>query len=90
MSCRLSRLGRQRSRVGSHHLGAGSRYQEVNRCPRCLRITSSSTSPIGRVPSGQLTKYADVLRGLEVLDHVPVAGDLDGLAAEVETADGYS
>lgn len=39
------------------------------------------------VRPGQSTKYADVLRGLKVLDHVPVAGDLDGLAAEVEAAD---
>lgn len=37
----------------------------------------------------QLIKYADVLKGLKVLDHVPVAGDLDGLAAEVEAADSF-
>lgn len=33
------------------------------------------------------TKHVDVLEGLMVLDHVPVASDLDGLAAEVEAAD---
>lgn len=37
----------------------------------------------------QITKYAELLTGLKVLDHVPVAGDLDGLAAEVEAADSY-
>jgi hypothetical protein len=28
-----------------------------------------------------------VVKGLKVLDHEPVAGDLDALAAEVEAAD---
>lgn len=37
----------------------------------------------------QITKYAGLLKGLKVLDHVPVAGDLDGLAAEVEASDSY-
>lgn len=42
------------------------------------------------VQPDQAAKYADLLKGLKVLDHVPVAGDLDGLAAEVEASDEYS
>ena len=39
------------------------------------------------VRPGQALEYADVLRGLKVITSVPVAGDLDSLAAEVEAAD---
>lgn len=35
----------------------------------------------------QASEYAELLAGIRVLDHVPVAGDLDALAAEVEAAD---
>lgn len=42
------------------------------------------------VQPDQVTKYAELLKGLKVLDHVPVAGDLDGLAAEVEASDEYA
>ncbi len=35
----------------------------------------------------QATRYSGLLAGLKVLTHVPVAGDLDGLAAQVEAAD---
>jgi len=36
---------------------------------------------------GQTEKYPDLVAGIKVWTHVPVAGDLDGLAAEVEAAD---
>lgn len=39
------------------------------------------------VPPGQQSEYADLLKGLKVWDHEPVAGDLDALAAEAEAAD---
>ena len=39
------------------------------------------------VRPGQAQEYADLLRGLKVITRVPVAGDLDALAAEVEAAD---
>jgi len=39
------------------------------------------------VRSGQATKYADLVTGLKVWNHSPVAGDLDALAAEVEAVD---
>lgn len=39
------------------------------------------------VPSAQAIEYADLLKGIRVLDHAPVAGDLDAFAAEVEAAD---
>lgn len=38
------------------------------------------------VPPDQAVEYADLLQGLRVWDHAPVAGDLDALAAEVEAA----
>lgn len=36
---------------------------------------------------GQSAKYPELLTGLKVLTHIPVAGDLDSLAAEVDAAD---
>ena len=36
------------------------------------------------VPPHQAIEYADLLHGLRVWDHAPVAGDLDALASEVE------
>jgi hypothetical protein len=36
------------------------------------------------VRSGQAASYPELLHGLKVLNHVPAAGDLDALAAEVE------
>lgn len=36
------------------------------------------------VPPEQALEYSDLLHGLRVWDHVPVAGDLDALASEVE------
>jgi hypothetical protein len=38
------------------------------------------------VHPGQADKYPDVVKGLKVLTHAPVAGDLDALAAEVEAS----
>ncbi len=45
--------------------------------------------PIGVVVRDreQAYQYADLLVGLRVWDHLPAAGDLDALAAEVEAAD---
>lgn len=39
------------------------------------------------VKPGQENEFADLLRGVKVWTHEPVAGDLDALAAEVEAAD---
>jgi hypothetical protein len=39
------------------------------------------------VRPGQESEYAELLQGLKVWTHVPVAGDLDALAAEVEAAE---
>ena len=63
------------------HRAILNRYKDSLRSDLPIRVV---------VRPEQLTKYADVLRGLKVLDHVPVAGDLDGLAAEVEAADNFS
>lgn len=38
---------------------------------------------------GQHEEHADLLKGLKVWDHQPVAGDLDALAAETEAADSF-
>ncbi|HZD22302.1 MAG TPA: hypothetical protein VE569_02720 [Acidimicrobiia bacterium] len=38
---------------------------------------------------GQATQYADLVKGLKVWTHVPVAGDLDALAAEVEASEQF-
>ena len=40
------------------------------------------------VPREQWAEHAELLAGLKVLPHAPVAGDLDGLAAEMEASDG--
>jgi hypothetical protein len=39
------------------------------------------------VRPGQSGAYADLLKGVHVLDHAPAVGDLDGLSAEVDAAD---
>ncbi len=39
------------------------------------------------VRPGQEEEYADLLRGVRVWTHTPVAGDLDAIAAEIEAAD---
>jgi hypothetical protein len=41
------------------------------------------------VKPGQESTYAELLRGLKVWAHTPVAGDLDAIAAEVEAADSF-
>ncbi len=47
-----------------------------------------SDIPIGVVVKpGQAEKYTSLLAGVKVWDHVPAAGDLDGLAARVDAAD---
>lgn len=40
------------------------------------------------VPREQWAEHAELLAGLKVLPHAPVAGDLDGLAAEMEASEG--
>jgi hypothetical protein len=41
------------------------------------------------VRPGQEQEYAQLVEGLRVWTHTPVAGDLDALAAEVEAADRF-
>ncbi|MBT8198743.1 MAG: hypothetical protein HKN01_09135 [Acidimicrobiia bacterium] len=36
---------------------------------------------------GQASRYAETLAGVEVWDHEPTIGELDGFAAEIEAAD---
>ena len=54
------------------------RYREVVRPDVPIRAV---------VKPGQGQRYADALDRIEVWEHEPTAGDLDGLAAEVEAAD---
>lgn len=60
------------------HRAILAKYKETLRADLPIRVA---------VRPGQATVYADLLRGLKVWDHTPVAGDLDALAAEVEAAD---
>jgi hypothetical protein len=62
----------------AQHRAILSRYKESLRSDVPIRVV---------VRPGQADKYSDVVKGLKVLDHEPVAGDLDALAAEVEAAD---
>lgn len=62
----------------AQHRAILSRYKETLRGDVPLRVV---------VRPGQAEKYSDVVKGLKVLTHEPVAGDLDALAAEVEAAD---
>lgn len=60
----------------SQHREILDRYKHATDVP--IRVT---------VKPGQAAKYPELLTGIKVLSHVPVAGDLDGLVAEVEAAD---
>jgi hypothetical protein len=62
----------------AQHRAILRRYKESLRSDVPIRVV---------VRPGQADKYSDVVKGLKVLDHEPVAGDLDALAAEVEAAD---
>lgn len=54
------------------------RYQKVLDPATPLRVV---------VEPGQETTYAGLVAGVQVWTHAPTAGDLDGLAAQVEAAD---
>ncbi|HEX9864384.1 MAG TPA: hypothetical protein VGC03_05400 [Acidimicrobiia bacterium] len=62
----------------SQHRAILDRYKHYLKTDVPIRVT---------VKPGQAAKYPELLTGLKVLSHVPVAGDLDGLVAEVEAAD---
>ena len=55
-----------------------ARYKESLRRDVPIRVV---------VRPDQAQKYPDLVRGLKVLTHPPVAGDLDALVTEVEAAD---
>ena len=60
------------------HRAILARYKEVLRDDVPIWVVTSPE---------QATFYPDLLAGVKVLTHSPVAGDLDALAAEVEAAD---
>ena len=60
------------------HRAILKRYKETVRSDVPVRVV---------VRPGQAEKYPDVVKGLKVLTHEPVAGDLDALAAEVEATE---
>jgi hypothetical protein len=62
----------------SQHRAILRRYREVVRPDVPIRAV---------VKPGQQQRFAEALDGIEVWEHEPTAGDLDGLAAEVEAAD---
>ena len=62
----------------AQHRDILTRYKESLRRDVPIRVV---------VPPDQARKYPDLVRGLKVLTHPPVAGDLDALVTEAEAAD---
>jgi hypothetical protein len=60
------------------HRAIVRRYRELAKPDVPIRVVTTAE---------QAERYADELRDLEVLTHVPTVADLDGFAAEVEAAD---
>jgi len=60
------------------HLAIVRRYRELARPDVPIRVIASAE---------QVARYAEELREVELLTHLPTAADLDGFAAEVEAAD---
>lgn len=60
------------------HRAILSRYKEVLREDMPLRVV---------LKPGQAERYPELISGLGVWSHEPVAGDLDAIAAEAEAAD---
>jgi len=55
-----------------------ARYREVLRSDMPIRVV---------VHPGQAERYADLLAGIGTWPYEPVAGDLDGLEAEIEATE---
>lgn len=62
------------------HRAILKRYQEILRDDVPIRV---------QVSAEQARRYAPLLKGIHTWSHVPVAGDLDGFAAEVESAEQF-
>lgn len=62
----------------NQHRAILARYKDSLRSDLPIRVA---------VQPGQATRYADLLMGLKVWSHTPVAGDLDAMVVEVEVAD---
>jgi hypothetical protein len=60
------------------HRAILARYRELGRPDLPIRVVTDAALA---------ARYADELTGVTVWTHQPTAGDLDGLAAEVEAAD---
>jgi hypothetical protein len=60
------------------HRAILARYKESLKSDVPIRVVAGP---------GQAAEYPALLAGLKVWAHAPVAGDLDGLAAEVDAAD---
>jgi hypothetical protein len=60
------------------HRAIVRRYRELARTDVPIRVVASAE---------QAARYAEELRGIEVLTHDPTVADLDGFAAEVEAGD---
>jgi len=60
------------------HRAIVRRYRELARTDVPIRVIATAE---------QAARYADELRGIEVLEHDATVSDLDGFAAEVEAAD---
>ena len=62
----------------AQHRAILTRYKEKLRSNLPIRVV---------VRPGQVEKYPDLVKGLKMWTHTPVAGDLDALAAEVEAVE---
>ncbi|HLF61078.1 MAG TPA: hypothetical protein VI980_07875 [Acidimicrobiia bacterium] len=60
------------------HRAILARYKETTRPDVPIRVVTTQE---------QALRYSELLKGLKVWTHQPAAGDLDGLAAEVEASD---
>jgi hypothetical protein len=62
----------------AQHRAILGRYKDSLRSDLPIRVV---------VRPDQREKYSHLLDGLKIVDHAPVAGDLDALAAEIEAAE---
>ena len=65
----------------AQHRAIVHRYRELGRPDLPIRVV---------VRPDQQARYADLLAEVQVWDHSPTVADLDGFAAQVETADRYA
>ena len=80
----LLRLAAEARAARRRRIGTG----ELNAILKQYKDILRDDVPVGvKVSIEQARKYPDLLKGIHVWTGIPVAGDLDGFAAEVEAAE---